>query len=183
MQEIQVENRNNLKYAITQAVNVLLASRKEIVDAELFNNFQKFVVFSTIDKKWREHLLGMDQLREGIGLRAYGQKNPLIEYKSEGFKMFSSMMEETNRETLKRIYRTRINVSERPSSQSKNLKIRHDESTGMGFVAPPQQTQNQGAQQPQVGKRQPIKIENKVGRNEACPCNSGKKYKKCCGAY
>ena len=183
MQDIEVENRINLKDAIIQAVNVLLVSRKEIVGSELFNNFQKFVVFSTIDKKWREHLLSMDQLREGIGLRAYGQKNPLIEYKSEGFKMFSEMMIETNRETLKRIYRTRINVSDRPSSASRNLKIRHDESTGMGFVAPPQSSQTSSSQVPPAGKRQPIKVENKVGRNEPCPCDSGKKYKKCCGAY
>ena len=184
MQDIEVENRINLKDAIIQAVNVLLVSRKEIVGSELFNNFQKFVVFSTIDKKWREHLLSMDQLREGIGLRAYGQKNPLIEYKSEGFKMFSEMMIETNRETLKRIYRTRINVSDRPSSSaSRNLKIRHDESTGMGFVAPPQSSQTSSSQVPPAGKRQPIKVENKVGRNEPCPCDSGKKYKKCCGAY
>ena len=123
----------------------------------------------------------MDQLREGIGLRAYGQKNPLIEYKSEGFKMFSTMMEDTNRETLKKIYRTRINVKERVSTQSRNLKVRHDESTGMGFIAPPQQQQNSGAQIP--AKRQPIKVENKVGRNQKVVITDGNekktiKYKK-----
>ena len=130
MQDIEIENKSDLKHAIVQAVNVLLVSRKEMVEEELFNNFQKFVVFTTIDKKWREHLHSMDQLKEGIGLRAYGQKNPLIEYKSEGFKMFSIMMEDTNRETLKKIYRTRINVKEGVSNQSRNLKVRHDESLG-----------------------------------------------------
>ncbi len=182
MQDIEVDNRQDLRHAIVQAVNVLLVSRKEMVDDELFNNFQKFVVFTIIDKKWREHLHSMDQLREGIGLRAYGQKNPLIEYKSEGFKMFSDMMEDTNRETLKKIYRTRINVKDKSSSQSRNLKIRHDESTGMGFVAPPSQQQQDSRMQSQA-KRQPIKVEAKVGRNELCPCGSGKKYKKCCGAF
>ena len=181
MQDIEVENKSDLKHAIVQAVNVLLVSRKEMVEEELFNNFQKFVVFTTIDKKWREHLHSMDQLREGIGLRAYGQKNPLIEYKSEGFKMFSIMMEDTNRETLKKIYRTRINVKEGVSNQSRNLKVRHDESTGMGFIAPPQQRQNSGAQIP--AKRQPIKVENKVGRNQKVVITDGNekktiKYKK-----
>ena len=181
MQDIEVENKSDLKHAIVQAVNVLLVSRKEMVEEELFNNFQKFVVFTTIDKKWREHLHSMDQLREGIGLRAYGQKNPLIEYKSEGFKMFSSMMEDTNRETLKKIYRTRINVNERISTQSRNLKIMHDESTGMGFIAPPQKGQNSGAQIP--AKSQPIKVENKVGRNQKVVITDGNekktiKYKK-----
>ena len=181
MQDIEVENKSDLKHMIVQAVNVLLVSRKEMVEEELFNNFQKFVVFTTIDKKWREHLHSMDQLREGIGLRAYGQKNPLIEYKSEGFKMFSIMMEDTNRETLKKIYRTRINVKEGVSNQSRNLKVRHDESTGMGFIAPPQQRQNSGAQIP--AKRQPIKVENKVGRNQKVVITDGNekktiKYKK-----
>ena len=181
MQDIEVENKSDLKHAIVQAVNVLLVSRKEMVEEELFNNFQKFVVFTTIDKKWREHLHSMDQLREGIGLRAYGQKNPLIEYKSEGFKMFSIMMEDTNRETLKKIYRTRINIKEGVSNQSRNLKVRHDESTGMGFIAPPQQRQNSRAQIP--AKRQPIKVENKVGRNQKVVITDGNekktiKYKK-----
>ena len=181
MQDIEVESKSDLKHAIVQAVNVLLVSRKEMVEDEIFNNFQKFVVFTTIDKKWREHLHSMDQLREGIGLRAYGQKNPLIEYKSEGFKMFSSMMEDTNRETLKKIYRTRINIKERVPTQSRNLRVRHDESTGMGFIAPPQQQQNNGSQVP--AKRQPIKVENKVGRNQKVVITDGNekktiKYKK-----
>ena len=181
MQDIEVESKSDLKHAIVQAVNVLLVSRKEMVEDEIFNNFQKFVVFTTIDKKWREHLHSMDQLREGIGLRAYGQKNPLIEYKSEGFKMFSGMMEDTNRETLKKIYRTRINIKERVPTQSRNLRVRHDESTGMGFIAPPQQQQNNGSQVP--AKRQPIKVENKVGRNQKVVITDGNekktiKYKK-----
>ena len=181
MQDIEVESKSDLKHAIVQAVNVLLVSRKEMVEDEIFNNFQKFVVFTTIDKKWREHLHSMDQLREGIGLRAYGQKNPLIEYKSEGFKMFSSMIEDTNRETLKKIYRTRINIKERVPTQSRNLRVRHDESTGMGFIAPPQQQQNNGSQVP--AKRQPIKVENKVGRNQKVVITDGNekktiKYKK-----
>ena len=177
MQDINVETVSDLKDAIIQAVNVLLSSRKEIVDTDLFNNFQKFVVFNTIDKKWREHLLAMDQLREGIGLRAYGQKNPLIEYKSEGFKMFTEMMVETNRETLKRIYRTRIKVSNNAIAQSRNLKIRHDESTGMGFTAPPQQAQSQNSQGQQVGKRQPIQVDNKVGRNQKVIISNGQEQK------
>ena len=181
MQDIEVDSKSDLKHAIVQAVNVLLVSRKEMVEDEIFNNFQKFVVFTTIDKKWREHLHSMDQLREGIGLRAYGQKNPLIEYKSEGFKMFSGMMEDTNRETLKKIYRTRINIKERVPTQSRNLRVRHDESTGMGFIAPPQQQQNNGSQVP--AKRQPIKVENKVGRNQKVVITDGNekktiKYKK-----
>jgi preprotein translocase subunit SecA len=130
----------------------------------------------------------MDQLREGIGLRAYGQKNPLIEYKQEGFGMFAEMMAETNQETLRRIFRTNIQQAEQKPSAPRpipaNLKMQHDETAGMGFVPPPQGAQQ--SSQPQAVKgpsqaRQPITAEKKVGRNNPCTCGSGKKYKKCCG--
>jgi len=147
------------------------------------------VIFRTIDENWREHLAAMDQLREGIGLRAYGQKNPLIEYKQEGFGMFAEMMVDTNRETLKRIFRSNIQQADKRPVASRpipgNLKMQHDETAGIGFTAPPQ-----GARQvakPQVAtnnqqQRQPISVGEKTGRNDPCPCQSGKKYKKCCGS-
>ena len=130
----------------------------------------------------------MDQLREGIGLRAYGQKNPLIEYKQEGFSMFADMMSETNQETLKRIFRANIQHANHqptaPKPMHKNLKMQHEESSNLGFIQPPkgmnQSSQNQVTAQ-RSNARQPITIEKKVGRNDSCPCGSGKKYKKCCG--
>ena len=70
--------------------------------------FERFVMLRTIDDKWKDHLYGMDQLREGINLRAYGQKNPLLEYKSEGFKMFQDMMADMNAIIIKRLFRTQI---------------------------------------------------------------------------
>ena len=160
-----------------------------MVDENVFDQFQKWVVFRTIDENWREHLAGMDQLREGIGLRAYGQKNPLIEYKQEGFGMFAEMMVETNRETLKRIFRSNIQQAGQkpvpPRPIPGNLKMQHDENVAMGFAAPPQGSkqgvQRQGASSNQQ-QRQPISVGEKIGRNDPCPCGSGKKYKKCCGS-
>ena len=139
----------------------------------------------------------MDQLREGIGLRAYGQKNPLIEYKQEGFSMFEEMMVETNRETLKRIFRTDLaslassNMTITP--KPKNLQTKKDinilsnltqkkpsNNSAQNLMS---QSANLGSPSAQVPntKRQPIKVEKKIGRNEPCPCGSGKKYKKCHG--
>ena len=125
----------------------------------------------------------MDQLREGIGLRAYGQKNPLIEYKREGFQMFSEMIEDTNYEILRRIFRTDLTHLENRSMtqmpKAKNIKMQHEQNDGIGFVPPPQ-----GASQNSPVRRQkvaPIRVDQKVGRNEPCPCGSGKKYKKCHG--
>ena len=139
----------------------------------------------------------MDQLREGIGLRAYGQKNPLIEYKQEGFKMFEQMMEETNQETLKRIFRTDLTSIKSNSmsvnQRAKNLKMKNDQSNlpNVSTQSAPQDNMlnqsgdtlpsNQNFQSKVLNKRTPIKVDKKVGRNEPCPCGSGKKYKKCHG--
>jgi preprotein translocase subunit SecA len=177
---------DELRDMVIQGSHAILTFKKEAVDEALFDHFQKWVVFRTIDENWREHLAAMDQLREGIGLRAYGQKNPLIEYKQEGFGMFAEMMVNTNRETLKRIFRTNIQQGEQkpaaPQPMPGNLKMRHDESAGMGFTAPPQGAR-EGAQATaqNQSQRQPIMVEEKTGRNEPCPCGSGKKFKKCCG--
>jgi len=173
---------------VIQGSHAILSYKKETVDENVFDQFQKWVIFRTIDENWREHLAAMDQLREGIGLRAYGQKNPLIEYKQEGFAMFAEMMVDTNRETLKRIFRSNIQHTGqqpvKPRPMPGNLKMQHDESTGSGFTGPPQGIR-EGAQ-PQINsmnnqQRQPVSVGEKTGRNDPCPCGSGKKYKKCCG--
>ena len=178
----KIDSSEELKDLIRQGAHSILSFKRDSSEDGMFDRFQKYVLLRTIDEKWREHLHAMDQLREGIGLRAYGQKNPLIEYKQEGFGMFAEMMIETNRETLKRIFRTNIShLDERstqvPQNMPKNMKMRHDESPAPGFVAPPQ-----GSVQRQPQQRvQPVHVEEKVGRNDICPCGSGKKYKKCHG--
>ena len=185
----RISSIDELRDMVVQGANAILSYKKETVDENVFDQFQKWVVFRTIDENWREHLAAMDQLREGIGLRAYGQKNPLIEYKQEGFGMFAEMMVDTNRETLKRIFRSNIQQANKrpvaPRPIPGNLKLQHDETAGMGFTAPPQGAR-QGAQ-PQAAannqqQRQPISVGEKTGRNDPCPCGSGKKYKKCCGS-
>ena len=108
----------------------------------------------------------MDQLREGINLRAYGQKNPLLEYKSEGFKMFQEMMADMNSVTIQRLFRTQIqgmeNQTPGQNTSVRNVKVSHQDTTGMGFQGQPQS--QQGNQPQQV--RTPIKAQQKVGRNE-----------------
>jgi preprotein translocase subunit SecA len=182
----RLDNISDIKDMLISGSNAILSYKKETVDESVFEQFQKWVVFRTIDENWREHLAAMDQLREGIGLRAYGQKNPLIEYKQEGFGMFAEMMADTNRKTLKRIFRTNIqHANERPKSSSsspKNLKMQHDESEGLGFIAPPQApSSSQQANFSNQQKSQPVVSGVKIGRNDPCSCGSGKKYKKCCG--
>ena len=184
---------NQVKIIISDGVKTILKFKKENFDESLFNNFQKFVILKTIDDKWQDHLYTMDQLREGIGLRAYGQKNPLIEYKQEGFAMFEAMMIETNKETLKRIFRTDLSSIGKKKmdveQKTSNLQTKSNVNI-LSSIANQRQPQSQNNLNPILqnqknqslqSQRQPIKVEKKVGRNEPCPCGSGKKYKKCHG--
>ena len=150
----------------------------------MFKNFQRYIISTTIDSNWRDHLYAMDLLREGIGLRAYGQKNPLIEYKKEVFAMFDEIISNIDYEILKKIFRTNIDSISTTQTQTnispRNIKMKHDESPGPGLIPPPPQAQMRGNNPAQV-KAQPIQVDQKIGRNDSCPCGSEKKYKKCCG--
>ena len=141
-------------------------ARESLVPESVIRDFERFVILRTIDEKWKDHLYAMDQLREGINLRAYGQKNPLLEYKSEGFKMFQEMMADMNSVTIQRLFRTQIqgmeNQAPEPNTSVRNVKVSHQDTTGMGFQG---QSQTQQGNQPQQ-VRTPIKTQQKVGRNE-----------------
>ena len=162
--DVNVEDIRN--FALKQAKEIYNA-RKALLPDDVMLGFEKFVALRTIDEKWKDHLYGMDQLREGINLRAYGQKNPLLEYKSEGFQMFQQMMADTTEATLQRLYRTEIrgmnDAPQIPIRKDRNVKVQHDESTGMGFSGPSMQEQ---ATASSGIKNQPINVEEKIGRNE-----------------
>jgi preprotein translocase subunit SecA len=134
------------------------------VSPEVIRGFERFVILRTIDEKWKDHLYAMDQLREGINLRAYGQKNPLLEYKSEGFGMFQEMMKDMNAVTAQRIFRTQLQgMDQAPSLSSnsvRNIKTEHQDTTGMGFVGQPASSASQ--KKPTT----PVTVDKKIGRNE-----------------
>jgi len=151
-----------------------------------FKRLQQFVYLRVIDEKWREHLYEMDQMKEGINLRAVGQKDPLIEYKKEGYQLFVKMLDGIDREVLKLFFHARI-VDEREKRQrgARNVSSQHAQSTNMGMLnALPQSGSDRSQSPTQAGppqKQKPISVEEKVGRNDPCPCGSGLKYKKCHG--
>ncbi|MDP8238259.1 MAG: preprotein translocase subunit SecA [Candidatus Hatepunaea meridiana] len=152
--------------------------RRELYGVERFDMFVRWVVLRSVDDKWKDHLYDMDRLKEGVGLRAYGQKDPLIEYKREGFDMFSKMLDATNEDALRIMYNSVIQEPQhRRSRQSSGLSFVHDEAS-----APTQRdiSDDQSASG-RSRKKQPIRVEKKIGRNDPCPCDSGKKYKHCCG--
>ena len=143
------------------------AARESLVPEEIMRGFERFVVLRTIDEKWKDHLYSMDQIREGINLRAYGQKDPLLEYKSEGFNLFQIMMGELNKTTVQRLLRTQLQGMEQApqmrGQQVSNVQTQHKDTTGMGFAG---QTRARQANQSDQPARTPVHIEKKIGRNE-----------------
>jgi preprotein translocase subunit SecA len=127
---------------------------------------EKQIMLGVIDHHWKDHLLAMDQLRDGIGLRGYGQKDPLIEYKREGYDMFAAMMDRIKSDSLARLFLVQI-AREAPQP----APVRQ---------AAPRLTLNRG-EEPAAPQRTVHRDHEKVGRNDPCPCGSGKKYKKCHG--
>ncbi len=120
---------------------------------------ERTFLLMSVDRRWMDHIDAMDQLREGIGLRAYGQRQPIVEYQHEGYDMFEEMVHLIQEDTLRRLYNAIITRPPERREVAKNIVVNHDAS---------------------VPKR-PVKTDKKAGRNDPCPCGSGKKYKECCG--
>ncbi|HWQ70709.1 MAG TPA: preprotein translocase subunit SecA [Desulfitobacteriaceae bacterium] len=135
--------------------------REEMFGPELMREIERAVMLQVVDSKWMDHLDAMDMLREGIGLRAYGQKDPLVEYKHEGFDMFNDMIDAIQEDIIRYMMRVTPQVRVQAPEQPQHL------------------SENRYEGEEQVKK--PVHVERQLGRNEPCPCGSGKKYKKCCG--
>ena len=165
-------------YIFSEAVEIF-DRRSKLYGEELFGTFTRFVSLNVTDEKWKDHLYDMDRLKEGVGLRAYGQKDPLIEYKREGFSMFSDMLDTTNEESLRIIFNSVIqNAPDSTKPGRSKLSYIHEEVEG-----PTSKSVGQGQQEhTQAAKKTPVRVEKTVGRNDPCPCGSGKKYKKCHGS-
>ncbi|MES0396654.1 MAG: preprotein translocase subunit SecA [Syntrophobacteria bacterium] len=142
------------------------SQKEEEWGPEIARDMERLVTLQTVDQRWREHLLAMDHLKEGIGLRGYAQQDPLIEYKREGLEMFQEMVEQIKGEILQMLFRIQVATQEETEhlqeAQQQPLLLSHGESAA-------------------GSKRKPARRSAKVGRNQPCPCGSGKKYKKCCG--
>jgi len=163
-----------LKENITNNMHEVIKYKKESIGSQIFDNFVKFVSLSEIDKRWREHLSGMDQIREGINLRAYGQKNPLIEYKKEGFALFEEMMFYINKEILKNIFRTNLTKVDESkiiveSNIPKNMQLSHNKISGLNLPNPKKQKPSS------VSISNPIN--KKYGRNDKITISNGSETK------
>jgi preprotein translocase subunit SecA len=147
--------------------------KEQELGSDLMRFLEKTFMLQVIDHHWKDHLLGMDHLRDGIGLRGYGQKDPLIEYKKEGYDLFAGMMQRIKSDTLERLFLVQAVRTEGPAASAPPPPP----------VIPqpqPKLTLNRGEEP--VASPPVQRTDDKVGRNDPCPCGSGKKYKKCHGA-
>jgi preprotein translocase subunit SecA len=147
---------------LVSEVKTLYERKEEEIGQDLMRYLERVIMLQIVDSQWKDHLLGMDHLKEGIGLRGYGQRDPLTEYKKEAFEVFSDLTGRIATETLTRVFKVQV----REEREVQKTQRRQPLVYNMGEQAEAQK---------------PLKKGKKVGRNEPCPCGSGKKYKKCCG--
>ncbi|MDR3585371.1 MAG: preprotein translocase subunit SecA [Desulfosporosinus sp.] len=153
-------SREEIEEMLISKAKELYQSREEQFGSELMREIERAVMLQVVDSKWMDHLDAMDMLREGIGLRAYGQKDPLVEYRREGFEMFQAMIDSIQDEIIRYIMRVTPQIREEVIEQPRNV------------------TENLYEGEPS----EPVHTGDQIGRNDLCSCGSGKKYKKCCGA-
>ena len=209
-------SRDEVEERVFESIERRYKDKEALVGPEVMRDTERIVMLNVIDQQWKDHLLSMDHLKEGIGLRGYGQKDPLVEYKKESFILFESMMDRIEEETIRYLFFLQAvdpgsypydSGSDGPDEDGPGLLGPDDDDSGGPQPVAVSAEQRRAAQNSltdftrrlekkkekeldaisMVGtgstvQQQPTLKSNKVGRNELCPCGSGKKYKKCCGA-
>jgi preprotein translocase subunit SecA len=162
---------------IWEKLKVKYAEKERQIGPEAMRTYERIIMLNIIDAQWKDHLLSLDHLKQGIGLVGYGQKDPLVEYKKQSFDMFQAMLDRIDTSTIRSLFNLQV-VSEEPPEALRQRRMPR-RPTPMTFTGP-----NQGAAPAgeEAGKvKTVVRDQPKVGRNEPCPCGSGKKYKKCHG--
>ncbi len=174
MLDLQLESADyestELEKKLVEDVLAAYHSKVDKMGSELVEQIERYVLLETVDDLYREHLHEMDSLKEGIGLRSYGQRDPLIEYKKESFKLFEELLTNIAETVATKVFIFRIALQPNKMQSDDKLNLSHSNTSAYD-------PNNSGESAP---VRQRV-VEQKVGRNDPCPCGSGKKYKKCCG--
>jgi len=142
---------------------------------------ERMIMLQVVDSQWKDHLLAMDHLKEGIGLRGYGQKDPLIEYKREGLEMFEAMEGRIAQSTVQFLMKVQVAVEAEGQAEAAELSDRPLAPAGRSDRGRLRDATMSRELRPAAGPGTLV-ARAKIGRNDPCPCGSGKKYKKCCGA-
>jgi len=164
--------RGELEEKILAALRRRYAEKEQQLGIETMRRLERIIRLQIIDTQWKDHLLTMDHLKEGIGLRGYGQKDPLVEYKRESFLLFQEMLDRIDDESLRYLFLMRPVQQEVSEEERELIRRRRRQQEELQFI---------GGGSP-AARPQPVMRGEKIGRNDPCPCGSGKKYKKCHGA-
>ncbi len=194
-------NRGELGDAVFDKLKQRYEAKEKLIGPEAMRYHERMIMLSVLDQQWKDHLLGMDHLKEGIGLRGYAQHDPLVEYKRESFEMFEAMMQRFQEDTVRYLYLMQViepaaqaeaqpQAVEAPAPGDGNGRRPRRASTSMDDLEEDFQRRKrrelEQARMAGAGDYQPVqqvvRSGAKIGRNDPCPCGSGKKYKKCCGA-
>ena len=159
--ELAAMAKDEIPEVMKERVHAHYIKREEEMGEDIMRQLERIVILKIVDEKWMDHLDAMDQLRQGIGLRGYGQRDPLVEYKYEAYDMFQGMIEDIQNDVVRLCLTLRL-VEQKQTTERKTVENKYEEEAG----------------------KKPIKKEpsQQIGRNDPCPCGSGKKYKKCCSA-
>ena len=165
-EELQQYDAQALTDLLQERASDIYARKEAELGEPLMRELERVMMLRVVDEYWMDNIDAMQELRQGIGLRAYGQNNPVVAYKKEGYEMFESMIAAIQAETIRRIFLARVQVGATTVKRERVAKVTGESAGSDGTV-----------------KKQPVKKGQKVGRNDPCPCGSGKKYKKCCGMH
>jgi preprotein translocase subunit SecA len=187
--DLDAADRDALLEQLTAAFSRAYDAKRETIGATLMPQLERHVLLSIMDAKWKDHLYMMDALREGIGLRAYGQRDPVVEYQREGYRMFQDMIGSIKAESLTMLLRVQpvaqaqpVSVFETTPQQEVHPEVSGSIAERMAAALGPEEGSGQVPRTPNPEPSTTIqRTVPKVGRNEPCPCGSGKKYKKCHG--
>ena len=172
-EDIEILDNENVENILMEKIEKIYEDKhkeaKELKSEEILNNIERFLILNTVNEKWMDHIDAISQLKEGIGLRAYGQTNPIEAYKIECFNMFEDLVSSIQEDATKAVFSLRAQKQEKY-----NNIVKEESKTNIKNIS----TNENGNSS---SKKEPVKVEKKVGRNEPCPCGSGKKYKQCCG--
>ncbi len=175
--------RPELEEKLLETVRTKYEQKEQDIGAETTRWYERILMLQIIDQQWKDHLLALDHLKEGIGLRGYGQRDPLVEYKRESFELFEELWNRSTEEMVRMLFLLRP-ITEEDGKETLGARARRQQPMSysgpedQGVAPRPQQMDNRSA----AAVKPVIRALPKVGRNDACPCGSGKKYKKCCGA-
>ncbi|HWP41688.1 MAG TPA: SEC-C metal-binding domain-containing protein, partial [Blastocatellia bacterium] len=171
-------NTDEARDALWQRLEEKYVEKEVQVGASAMRNLERWIMLNNVDQQWKGHLLALDHLKEGIGLRGYGQKDPLVEYKRESFHLFNAMLDRIDTETVRYLFNLQVQVN--APIEQELLERRRRQRRGRVAFTKANETAFAAGEEEQA---RPVRHKGpRIGRNDPCPCGSGKKYKKCCGA-